>query len=144
MFRFPECCPGAWGGGGLIFVSDVVRAVIEEIEPGVHQFVPLTLEHEGKAEPFHMLRIATFLPAVDADRSEVDWDEIKLPGGGTDRIWTKRYRVPLRLDPDVIGKHHLWREESAKRMTFMSDHLHQALVAGDLLRGLYVEKQITE
>ncbi|MBD0270796.1 MAG: hypothetical protein ICV73_02605 [Acetobacteraceae bacterium] len=121
------------------------RALIEEFEPGAHQFLPVEIVRPRSKKPIHRLdgRVLdtpyyvlipqTVLEAVRIERSEVSVSPTRhgsplvFPAMGSDNIVLRR---------EVVRGHHVWcgRFHPSGR-TFFSDALVRALEARKL-RGL--------
>ncbi|WP_102958182.1 imm11 family protein [Mangrovicella endophytica] len=98
----------AWG------VTDAFRDKVEELEPGVHQFFPVTLL-DPKGVPiegahYSILNVMTIVQAMDTELTHGDWIEPRRPNGK--RIFEPARGVNLHmvLRRDVAGSLHLWRD----------------------------------
>ena len=112
-------------------VSDLVRDMVEELEPGVHQFLPAEITAKGRERPekrYWFLHICNRVDAIDPDKSvlRVDdkgryhWD--RLPAG-------EQARMVLRKE--VIAGKCLWIDRRwLPRGVFMSDELFDFLTEG--------------
>lgn len=111
-------------------VSDLVRDKIEELEPGVHQFLPAEITAKGGERPekrYWVLHICNRVDAIDPDKSVLRYDERynkfypDIPGG---------VRPRLVLKGDVIAGMCLWIDRLWSSGTFMSDALFDFLTEG--------------
>lgn len=118
--------------GGFWNVEEVVKELIEELDPGRHQFVPLNLTgwlgtpyEEGNwfllNVYFHQSSIIDELTNSDPIPGYEDTHEKML----IDYLAPKVTANPEALSPDA----HLWREERYAHSLFMSDELYDRLVA---------------
>jgi hypothetical protein len=118
-----------------------VKDVIENFEPGKHQFLPVKLRYGecGKFEEhnYFTLQVNAMENAVDIEKSDVAWWE--LPEG-RGRYWRRKALVPVVLPKSSIEGRHLWRNEQISQW-MMSGALHDALVQRGLTAGLQFEEQ---
>ena len=115
---------------GLLAVDEELKAIIEELEPGVHAFWPIKITMP-KGDPYpkqyHVMQIATFLDSFRPEESdEGSWRfsgfryYVKLPN--------KQCYSGLAMSTAVIGSHHLWWERRLGRPeTCISDTLQAAI-----------------
>lgn len=144
MYQFERRAPNTltcWFNGavGLQMVETPVMEVIEDLEPGVHQFWSMTiLERDGKPfeREFHAMIISRELNSMIPEESD-----LQRPSTRSNlrfaKYTTKEGCAALTFDSEVIGSSHLWREELLKDPKyFMSDTLKAQLDA----RGLKILK----
>ena len=116
-------------GGGELSVSQRVRDAVQEVEPGVHQFLPIELQQpDGSIFPvaYWGLNIRhhvdcyswgrhTFLPKEDRALPDPHRDApilgVRFPRDPADLI----------LERAAVEGLHLWRERRASRGVFVSD-----------------------
>ncbi|MEM6826774.1 MAG: DUF1629 domain-containing protein [Pseudomonadota bacterium] len=122
---------------GLSIVSDKFKSIVEEFEPGVHQFVPFQIIEKGGDVLADMWFMVVCNRLDTADREHTT----KLLFLG--RTWTFSRHVPEGHLPDgfvprdgeekivfnnaQVGDHHLWRDKHEATMILMSDALVEAL-----------------
>lgn len=130
------------------------KAIIEALEPGVHEFFPVTisrksgnhpiLRSDGRVldTPFYYCNVGCMLDAVWLDRSRVSvyprliggppLVELDLTGG-------RGYREPfseVTLHREIVAGHHLWRGHfQFHRRIFISDQVAEKFRARNF-RGL--------
>ena len=117
--------------------SDLVRDKVEELEPGVHQFLPAEITAKGGERPkkrYWFLHICNRLDAIDPDRSvlRVDdkgrfhWD--RIPGGAKSRMVLRK---------EVIAGKCLWFDRRwLPRGIFMSNELFDFLTEGKVFKEI--------
>jgi hypothetical protein len=95
------------GYQGITFVSPRFKAIIEELEPGVHQFFPLELVDSKKRHlaDHWIWVICNALDTVDGEAS--GW-EFRYECRWHPRVGTKD---KLTFSKNKIGNHHFWREK---------------------------------
>lgn len=100
----------------LLAVDGRLKAVIEELEPGVHQFWPIRItmpRGQEYPEPYFVLVIRQYIDSFVPEASERDaWE--KTYGNDNQfrvRIPTKKYVTGLALSIEAIGGAYLWREK---------------------------------
>lgn len=111
---------------GLLLVAREVRAVIERVEPEVHQFWPMEVVYpngDRTAHDYHAMVIRQFRDAVIEERSEVT----RFNGRPSCHA-TKAGVRGLTLCAERIGDAHLWRDTRLLGASiFMSDALQSAI-----------------
>ena len=125
---------GAWleVTNGLNLVADELRAIIERLEPGVHQFWPLEVVLPKGARPphdYHALVIGQFRDSLLDEQSDL-WESgrLKFAGDTTAKAF-KRVVVSI----DRIGDAHLWRERRLTRPNIcISNALRSAIAEAGL------------
>ena len=124
------------GPNRMYFVTESLRDIIEQLEPGVHRFNPLkVLLPKGEAHPVqhHMMVVGTWLSAFRPQQSDPkslrDTDST-APTIGYPRKACSR---GVALSSDAIGSAHLWCERHLRSVTFlMSDQLQTEISAAGL------------
>jgi hypothetical protein len=141
----PEVLPG-------FLVSPRFRALVEQFEPGVHQFVPIEIYKSRKGEPvatYFWFIVGQRLDSVDREHTTYIW---KAPQDDPEAgYWTRRIRnheakryeeIPgakLIFNEAKVTGHHIWHDPHL--LTFgnglCSDAFaHEAATAGFLGLGL--------
>lgn len=120
---------------GVHAVSEELKAAIEALEPGVHEFWPIRLTLPGgDAWPvqYYTMRIGRFLDSFRPDESdEGSWEK---RGIKVDRylveIPDKKHFAGLGMSQAEIGGAHLWREKHLYLPQIcMSDEMQAAMKA---------------
>lgn len=120
---------------GIHAVSEELKAAIEALEPGVHEFWPIRLTLPGgDAWPvqYYTMRIGRFLDSFRPDASdEGSW---RKRGIKVDRYYVnipdKKHFSGLGMSQAEIGGAHLWREKHLYRPKIcMSDEMQAAMKA---------------
>lgn len=111
-------------------VPERVRAIIEGLEPGVHQFIPVELRRSDGAPtngPHYWLNILQQLDFVDPDQSWLSWHQ------DSHGRWFGTYGLGddwLVAREEAIAGRHLWCSRGNRPEGFFaSDALKQALEA---------------
>lgn len=125
---------------GRLSMCPEARALVEELEPGVHQFFPVEVVRPRSKRPIHRLdgrvldgpyylfNVQAALDAVWVERSEVDvlYDRVD----GRPRVIRRPGNWNIVLRRDVIQGHHVWRgARQLKNDMFFSDALVRAIEA---------------
>lgn len=104
-------------------VSESFRQLVEDMEPGVHQFFPFDLRNGKRGEPapeqYYILNIATLLDSVDPEKSDVKRRRGVAGKPGTFVVSGLSDKFVVRSD--VIAGHHLWRERYVGSVFFGSE-----------------------
>lgn len=131
--------PDTAGTGRTILVSAASKAVIDTLEPGIHDFVPCEVRYGSKTNytphEYFVVRLNHFL-SDPVDVEKCDCRIIIQPNGN--RVWRKNSGKPLALKSDVIADKHIFTYQ----YLFCSDELHDALRAAGLGQGWAFEKQL--
>jgi hypothetical protein len=134
--------PTAWINAAGYCVSPMVKSVIEELAPNVHQFIPLLLlagpASDRRTYDYFSVHVADRADDVMVEKSDVNWREMNGA-----HYWTKKFSSPIVLPRDSIWGKHLWWNRKAN-ILLCSGQLHDRLVAADLSSGLTFQKQIVE
>ncbi len=125
---------------GIMSVCPEVREVIEEMEPGVHEFFPVHIrpktpskvllrrDKRPLAGPYYMLNVQTAIDAVCIERSDVDIHPVK---SGLPFVSRRGMRGKIVLYGDKISGHHLWRGRmQLTQFRFFSDVLMKKIETG--------------
>lgn len=123
---------------GFLCVTDKVKVVIEEVEPGVHQFIPFEVVGPGKKHIADMwiMIVCNRIDSVDRENTtlilyrEHMWVSAK---DVSSEHWPSKYdpSKPNRLvfNLSQIGNRHLWFDKhlGTTRIPYVSDQLVEAL-----------------
>ena len=121
-----------------------LKALIEELEPGVHQFWPLRIV-QPKGEPFSEayfgIRIGRFMDSFVADQSDpkVFLEQVTIVGETQFTAFDRSRNgyAKLALSSEIIGNGHLWQETRLwGPLLCISDRLQSEITA----RGLRIVK----
>ncbi len=133
--------PAAMGAAYAFFCNDAVRDIIEDLEPYVHDFVPMDLrygvENEYDVYQYYVVRPQHFINALDVEESDVEWRRI-LTG---DLYWKKKPNVPLRLIEPLVDGKHLWRAAHNFSYTLISNEVYYEIHKQRLVTCWKFEKQ---
>ncbi|MCV0429715.1 MAG: hypothetical protein K5905_30115 [Roseibium sp.] len=98
----------------LLAVETAFKDVVERVEPGIHQFRPLSVTTRiGKVFPkqYYTLVIGQFLDSFDPIASdEGTWEKAKNSDSYLVYINSKKYIAGLAFSRSAIGGAQLWRE----------------------------------
>ena len=138
----PDEPPAAMGAAYAFFCNDTVRDIIEDLEPDVHDFVPMDLRYGAEDEcvifQYYVVRPQQFIDALDVEESDVDWRRV-LTG---DQYWKKKPNVPLRLIAQLIEDKHLWRAAHNFSYTLISTEIYYEIHKQRLVTCWKFEKQL--
>jgi hypothetical protein len=110
-------------GGGTL-VSSAFKDAVEGIEPGRHQFFPVTVVDKGgvtRPESYFIFNIVGRIEAIIEEKSN-----LKASGRGQIDAWGYERQVgPWRcaLDAAVVGRRACWIEHRYALFPFVSDRL---------------------
>lgn len=115
--------------GRLLAVDDDFKALVEELEPGVHQFWPIEIRmprNETYPGTYFGLRIGQFLDTFNPDHSKDECYNISGYENYRGIAPVKKTVTGLAVSKDAIGNAHLWREQKLSQPDiFLSDTLQQ-------------------
>jgi hypothetical protein len=111
-----------FGLGACEVISERVKDIIETLEPGIHQFFPVTvLNHLGEAWPgnYYIFRVMTVLSALHVDRSGVKWFKLRYDVPPGKPLYSLGISNPREyyFNKDRVKGHHFWIHEP----DFMND-----------------------
>jgi hypothetical protein len=138
----PDFGVGPWGG--WMTVSSAFVDIVEALEPGVHEFLPIakTVDHQGRVieKRFFLMNILQQFNAVDVERSSVEFQEdhyFPTIRGKREKLTTITMRLVepriLVLKRALVAGHHLWHGTSKDmyRVLFSAE-LHDTVLAAGL------------
>ena len=99
-------------------VSSRFRDLVEQFEPGVHQFVPVEIYKRKGGEPaatYYWFIVCQRLDSVDRDHTTYMW---RLDYTGENGFWTDEDPETEQINEDaklvfsraLIGAHHIWHD----------------------------------
>lgn len=122
--------------GGVAAVTDEFKAIVEELEPGAHQFLPVDLlwSDGSLAAKRYLLFVGKRLDTTDRERTTMKW---------TGKWWTTHTKSEREADPKIsdklvlntikIGGNHLWYDKCVDaRIPFVSNTLGERLKASGM------------
>jgi hypothetical protein len=128
-----------WGGWKL--VSQAFVNIVERLEPGVHEFLPIakTFDQKGRLidKRFFLMNILQQFNAVDVERSSVKFNEHHHSSATDGKKLEFSYKTMQLIEPRrlvlkralVVG-HHLWHGTTQDIYhVFFSNALHDAVRA---------------
>ncbi len=105
-------------------VCAAFREIVEDLEPGVHQFSPVTLyarSGEKVDRHYYLFKVLQTRDAVIDEKSDVEWVPLDSIPGPTYLAFT-RMSPHLTLDAQRIAGRHVWRGDKHLRLrVFFSD-----------------------
>jgi hypothetical protein len=134
----PDFGIAPWGGWNL--VSQGFVDIVERLEPGVHEFLPIaeTVDHAGQAinKRFFLMNILQKFNAVWVERSSVSFREHHVAEAELNFTVRTMMLVPpeiLVLKKALVEGHHLWHGTTGDMyQVFFSELLHDAVLAAGL------------
>lgn len=115
---------------GWWFVEQLVKDLIEALDPGRHQFIPIRLagysgEREIEEGTWYILNVHFRVTSVVKDLSDLD---VHRPPPN-ERLYVNPFGKRLTMDAaELDPAAHLWREHRFGRELFMSDDLYDRLM----------------
>lgn len=119
---------------GALAVSEPFKTMVENFDPGVHQFVPLDVQYGKRAveEKRYIWNIHTYQDELDWERSTTKetrgYDKIVRK-----KVVLRKQNVVLKSEPGE-GKPHVFRLVGEPRIIAISDILKEALDKEKLLK----------
>ena len=119
---------------GYYFVSDRFKDLVEQFEPGHHQFFPVDMlaKDRSLARKMYIFNICNRLDTVDRKLTTMKMSE----GGISWQHWTGTWVFNL----GQIGNHHVWIDKHIHQGTYVSDALHDE-IADAQITGIGFEKR---
>jgi len=139
---WPKPIPDVFGTPGLNAVSQRFRALVEQFEPGEHQFFPLRLQHyDGSPleENYYIFNCAVGVDAIIFCKSTPDWfsDDLNPP------VLHAGMGDAFELSCTAIGNHHIWCGKTvARNKLFVSDAFYVSVASHRIIgfRAKYREE----
>ena len=132
----PDAPPSMTGAAYVFFGDEKFKDIIEALEPGVHDFVPMELRYgtpeEFETFPYYLVRPQQSFNPIDLEASDLKWF------GKNSEHWRKKLGVPFTLRTELTEGRHLWSYD----VTFISDAVHDAIQKQGLVIGWALEKQL--
>lgn len=132
-------------------VSDRFVDIVERLEPGVHEFLPIAQAVDDKGHPlarrFFLLNVLTRLAAIDVERSTVERKDMsfEFEGKRFESIMLAESPGPINTRgfvarKKVIAGNHLWRgnKDGLMGRYFCSSRLHDEMQAAGLSQFWFV------
>lgn len=120
----------------LMAVNDALKAAIEGLEPGVHQFWPLqigTYKGEPWPEGYHAMVVRTFLDAFMPEASDPRSFRTLGSGRFACTLPNKAMIFGLALSGTRIAGRHIWRDKLLREPgLYLSDALQSEIARRDL------------
>ncbi|MEP5759318.1 MAG: DUF1629 domain-containing protein [Litoreibacter sp.] len=95
----------------LQFVSENFRQVVEELEPGLHEFFPFQLRNGKRGDPapqqYYVMNIMTLCDCIDYEQGGVSVDRFhdgRIAFFSPEKIWHEG----MVLKKDIVAGKHLW------------------------------------
>ena len=101
----------------LLAVTAPLKAMIEELEPGVHQFWPMRItmpRNRDYPAPYYGFLIRTFLDSFLPEKSEYKGRGTLVPSLYFGADYAKDFKK-LVFSKAVTGGHHIWREKHLRK-----------------------------
>jgi hypothetical protein len=125
----PQPLSDFYPAGGAFYVSDRFKALVEEFEPGVHQFFPVTIKSGNKhLGSLYFFNICNRIDGMDHDACIPPI----LPG---QRVYQSRYEgaEKIVLSRKKIAGVHIWRDKRSPISVYISDAFCAAMRAANLV-----------
>ena len=120
----------------MFYISPKLKEIIEDIEPDVHQIIPLELKlHGSKVTPFYFMNVCQRISAIAEDHTH---PPLRMGRRMRYRRGNDGNDV-LAFSKDAIAGKHLWAEMHWKGI-WMSDALHDACREAKLSGVLKTER----
>lgn len=119
----------------ILAADDALKAIIEELEPGVHQFNPIQVLSSKREElwgKYHVLVISRFLTSFRPEQSNPEL--LKNQPHPVPIFFIPQVYAQMAMSAAEIQNAHLWRERGAfgGRNIFISDTLQSAIAKAGL------------
>ncbi|PID35785.1 MAG: hypothetical protein CR993_08530 [Rhodobacterales bacterium] len=118
-----------------LLASEKVRDIVEEFEPGVHAFYPVTFEWSGKSGQKDK---GHFIWIIQQSIKGLHPELIEPPYPGPNEFWDgyDLYKNPDRklvFSKEAIGNAHIWTDPQVGYQRFISDELTEAFRAAQVI-----------
>ena len=127
--------PDVWTGRIGYAISDRVKDLIEEMEPGRHRFWPVEVTDGTRDYPgYWLLNTCVDLDTIDRDRSNVHVDKIQEDDPRYHWLYPKfsvgdkdAFKAGITCRRELFAGHHLWCERMFDGYTFLSTEMRDRL-----------------
>lgn len=137
----------------LFIVQDTVAKILENLDPGVHQFLPISLRYKSRSVPegkYFVLNVTARQDSIVDDLSRVESVPLPkqihpyIPGDhDPDRMKIIHFKKSVTVDPGKQSGLNMWREKRYAGSYLISDAFFDALKARDLrLMGSFRAKDL--
>ena len=117
-------------------VREKIGDLIAKFAPSQIQRVPAKIDTIENEKAFEILNVIRSISCLDERRSDVVyWTEYD---GRPDKIGQFRMITKLRIDPDRVGREHVFRIDGWKIALVISDQLRRELLASEVT-GIHFE-----
>jgi hypothetical protein len=114
--------------GGIRIISQAFRDLLEELDGGHHQILPVTLRHQSRTETRYILNVHvkqdTVIDALSDVRKHPKADNIMY----FESLEWGKGPVDVSIRASSRGPHHLWREKRYPGSLLLSDRLHAEIL----------------
>lgn len=114
---------------GVRIITDRVRQILEDFDPGVHQIIPIEAVYKDGSKPdapYFIMNVTMHLDAVNEELSSVRMEKQFSGVISRDRmVMEPMTSHDLVLKKEAIQGHHLWRQNRYLYLPlFMSNEMH--------------------
>lgn len=113
----------------IFAVTDEFRKIVEELEPGVHQFLPVDLiwRDETLAEKRYLLFVGQRLDTTHKEKTTMKWRDFFWDIHAESEVESDPSLDKIVLSSDAIGSSHLWYDKHLISMPIVSEVLGERL-----------------
>lgn len=118
LIRPRKRLPHVLAANGPWFISETLHQLIEQREPGVHQFFKIDLEAKDGSPwpvPYYLFNVCQHLPAALLEQSQLVW---RTNPSGQRYAGAPAYDDRLVVDSNVIAGKHVWKDKQFFGRTF--------------------------
>lgn len=106
--------PDFYSNFGFLFVSDAFKALVQDFDGDIHQFVPVEIVDANGApytkSGFSYFKSRQVLDTVDETSERLDFSHHQTARPGDPSPFTYTHRSPFRVFKDKVGSAGIWRE----------------------------------
>jgi hypothetical protein len=138
--REPKNMPDVFfSDGGVTVCSKAMRELIEQLDPGLHQFIPIEIIHKnGQIDNggYFIFHVHRKLDTIDDSKTKATMASWTLPDNpkrhGHYLNWGLTKKEDVAVFKERLSKGNLWREKAYPRIYMMSDALFDAFKEHDM------------
>jgi hypothetical protein len=120
-------------GGTVWAVDETFRAIVEQFEPGVHQFIQMEVRGADglpSGIPYYVFNVCQRITGVDLERSNVCWN---TRADGSKFASVPSYNDQILVHGSAVVGKHIWRDDYFFwEAVFCSDAIRRAFRAAKL------------
>lgn len=118
--------------GGILIVSPALHDLLQRLDPGVHQFSPIGLDHLPAAEPRYVLNVHFKQDSIIDEKSSVRRNAGMPDNRNVMYVNFRPEGINLSIDKNKLVSVNLWRERRYPRSLLLSERFRKEILGKKL------------